>query len=117
LSQFDTALYLFQPMRLILVVLASAMLYLQIGTPLYEQLGLSEVLPSWFWWVVNAILYMQTPLAMILEKTPLKSFLAIAVYPLFLLTWVPITFVALFTLKNKTWSHTVHTRSIRLEEV
>jgi hypothetical protein len=36
---------------------------------------------------------------------------------LFQLSWLPITFYAFFTQNNKTWSHTQHTRVIRLEEV
>ncbi|MDB5083527.1 MAG: Beta-monoglucosyldiacylglycerol synthase, partial [Bacilli bacterium] len=117
LSQFDAALYLFQPVRLLMVVATSIMLYLQIATPVYKMLGISQLLPTWFWWAINIVLFLQTPLAMLLERKPLKAYIGLIVYPLFLLTWIPITIVAFFTRNNKQWSHTVHTRSIRLEEV
>jgi hypothetical protein len=34
-----------------------------------------------------------------------------------MLSWWPITIYAFFTQNNKQWSHTQHTRVIRLEEV
>ncbi|WP_284643953.1 glycosyltransferase family 2 protein [Paenibacillus silviterrae] len=61
--------------------------------------------------------YAQFPLAMMIEKAPLKSYLYIITYPIFLLSWWPITFYAFFTQNNKQWSHTQHTRVIRLEDM
>jgi cellulose synthase/poly-beta-1,6-N-acetylglucosamine synthase-like glycosyltransferase len=61
--------------------------------------------------------YLQFPLALILEKAPWQMFFKIPTFFLFLLSWWPITIHAFFTQNNKQWSHTVHTRVIRLEEV
>jgi hypothetical protein len=35
----------------------------------------------------------------------------------FMFSWWPITFCAFFTQNNKQWSHTAHTRVIRLEDM
>lgn len=117
LSQFDAALYLFQPMRLLIVALTTLMLYLQVATPLYDQLGLTKTLPNWFWWAINIALYAQTPLAMMIERVPLRGYLGLLAYPVFLITWIPVTVVAFFTSNNTEWSHTAHTRSMRIEDV
>jgi len=76
---------------------------------LYEMVPLLNL-------IVVAI-YVLLPIAMWLEKSPLKVYKYLILYPLFMLSWWPITSYAFFTQKNKTWSHTQHTRSIRLEEV
>ncbi|MNH90984.1 Beta-monoglucosyldiacylglycerol synthase [compost metagenome] len=56
--------------------------------------------------------------AMILEKiTYKKVYLYLILFPVYLFSWWPITFYAFFTQNNKQWSHTEHTRVVRLEEV
>ncbi|MNL76844.1 hypothetical protein D3C87_2028770 [compost metagenome] len=57
-------------------------------------------------------------LAMALEKVKFKKvYLYLLVFPVYLISWYPITFYAFFTQNNKQWSHTQHTRVLRLEEV
>jgi hypothetical protein len=67
--------------------------------------------------LIVVAIYVLLPVALWLEKSPLKVYKYLILYPLFMLSWWPITSYAFFTQKNKTWSHTQHTRSIRLEEV
>jgi hypothetical protein len=67
--------------------------------------------------LTTILTYIQFPLAMFMEKAPRKSYKWIVAFPVFLLSWWPITFYAFFTQNNKQWSHTEHTRVIRLEEV
>ncbi len=67
--------------------------------------------------ILTVAIYAQFPLAMIMEKAPLKSYKGLITYIVFLLSWWPITFYAFFTQNNKQWSHTEHTRVIRLDEV
>lgn len=118
LSMFDAALFLFQPTRLLIILLTSFFGYLQVWSPDFLQLTqLSLILPSWFWIGMNAILYLQFPLAMLLEKAPLKAYLGLLIYPVFILTWFPITIKGYFTRDNKEWSHTAHSRAIRVEEL
>ncbi|MDR0267369.1 glycosyltransferase family 2 protein [Paenibacillus sp.] len=56
--------------------------------------------------------------AMFLEKVTYKKvYLYLILFPAYLISWYPITFYAFFTQNNKQWSHTEHTRVVRLEEV
>mgnify|MGYP000299497646 CR=1 FL=1 len=52
---------------------------------------------------------LQFPVALILEKAPLRALKSILTFPLFLISWWPITIHAFFTQNNKVWSHTQHT--------
>lgn len=61
--------------------------------------------------------YLQVPLAMLIEKVNWRMYGKLLLFPVFFLSWWPIAFYAFFTQNNKTWSHTQHTRVIRLEEV
>lgn len=56
--------------------------------------------------------------AMALEKVTYKKVYAyLILFPVYLISWWPITFYAFFTQNNKQWSHTKHTRVVRLDEV
>ncbi|WEK55123.1 MAG: glycosyltransferase family 2 protein [Candidatus Cohnella colombiensis] len=61
--------------------------------------------------------YIQCPIAMIFEKVNWRMYIKLVMFPVFFLSWWPIAFYAFFTQNNKIWSHTKHTRVIRLEEV
>jgi cellulose synthase/poly-beta-1,6-N-acetylglucosamine synthase-like glycosyltransferase len=70
--------------------------------------------------IINSIsgaIYVLLPISMILEKASWKTYKYLIVYPIFMLSWWPITLYAFFTQNNKQWSHTKHSRVIRLEEV
>lgn len=73
------------------------------------------------WWIpvaamaATAIMF---PLVMLLEGIKSRKMYAhLLSMVVFQISWLPITFYAFFTQNNKTWSHTQHTRVIRLEEV
>jgi cellulose synthase/poly-beta-1,6-N-acetylglucosamine synthase-like glycosyltransferase len=115
----DAALYLFQPMRLLMILLITVILYLQlVMPPWWAVTDVQKILfPTEFWAVISVLIYGQLPLAMILERANWRAYLGLVMYPIFLITWFPITVIAYFTKNNKTWSHTVHSRGIRVEEL
>jgi hypothetical protein len=56
-------------------------------------------------------------LAIFLEKAPKRMYRSLLSFIVFMFSWWPVTFYAFFTQKNTQWSHTEHTRVIRLEEM
>ncbi|CAM3507242.1 MULTISPECIES: glycosyltransferase family 2 protein [Paenibacillus] len=75
-------------------------------------------LPIWLSFTAIAANVFTFMIAMILEKVKFKKvYLYLVLFPIYLLSWYPITVYAFFTQNNKTWSHTEHTRVVRLEEV
>lgn len=75
-------------------------------------------LPLWLSFTVIAANVFTFMIAMILEKVKFKKvYMYLVLFPVYLLSWYPITVYAFFTQNNKQWSHTEHTRVVRLEEV
>ncbi|KAF4324709.1 hypothetical protein G195_001934 [Phytophthora kernoviae 00238/432] len=74
--------------------------------------------PLWVGFVAIGLNILTFLLSMALEKvTFAKVYLYLILFPIYLLSWYPITFYAFFTQNNKQWSHTQHTRVVRLDEV
>ncbi|GGG77043.1 glycosyltransferase family 2 protein [Paenibacillus radicis (ex Gao et al. 2016)] len=76
-----------------------------------------NMLPIWLSIPYMLYIFTQIPLSMYMAKVDWKLYLRIPTFLLFTLSWWPITVHAFFTQNNKKWSHTQHTRVIRLEEV
>lgn len=75
-------------------------------------------LPIWLSFLAIGANLVTFGIAMALEKVTFKKVYAYLVFfPIYLISWYPITFYAFFTQNNKQWSHTKHTRVVRLEEV
>ncbi|QRF23944.1 glycosyltransferase [Alicyclobacillus sp. TC] len=116
--QLDAALYLFQPIRFIILFLISLMVFFHIS--ISSDMGinhLSGLLPTYFWILISAILYLQIPFALFLEKVNWRAYFALPLLPIFLWTWGPITLYAFLSCSDQRWSHTEHKRSIRMDEL
>lgn len=116
LGMLDAAFYLFQPMYVLIVTLMS-MLFVGNILEWDRFLPISGVLPNWLIYTTTIAFYLLPVLALYLEKVPLKAYLGLLLLPFFFLTWLPILFYAFFTKNNHVWTHTVHTRAIRIEEI
>ncbi len=119
LAKFDAAVYLFQPASFLIIFLTGFMLYLQVSAPPSLSLiaGALKLMPTWFWVVVNLFIIVQMPLALWLERANWRAYLGLPLFPFFMMTWFPVTLLALFTRHNKVWSHTKHTRSISMDDL
>jgi cellulose synthase/poly-beta-1,6-N-acetylglucosamine synthase-like glycosyltransferase len=118
LTKFDTALYTITVYNVLFGSIFTCILWIDQAR---ETPALDSIYGYLPWWVTAVSLFVtcaQFPLAMALEKVKnWKMYASLLLFPVFLLTWWPITFYAFFTQNNKTWSHTQHTRVLRLEEV
>ncbi|TJY40964.1 glycosyltransferase [Cohnella pontilimi] len=119
LAKFDTALYTITVYNVLIGSILTLVLWFDQaapGAPMFTSIY--YYLPVW---VTAASLFVscaQFPFAMMLEKVKSwKVYAYLLMFPVFLLSWWPITIYAFFTQNNKTWSHTQHTRVLRLEEV
>jgi len=50
-------------------------------------------------------------------RAPLKSWFYLILYPLFVYSWIPITFIGYIHRNDHEWSHTTHTRNMSYHEV
>lgn len=117
LAKLDAGIYLFQPMRFLILFLTSLMMLFQIQTPQTPWHHITALLPTTFWVVVNVLLYLQMPLALLLERCNWRAYFGLIILPFFLWTWGPVVLQAYFTKSNRHWVHTVHKRAIRLDEL
>jgi cellulose synthase/poly-beta-1,6-N-acetylglucosamine synthase-like glycosyltransferase len=119
LAKFDTALYTVTVYNVLIGSLLTIVLWLDQALPGVQTFtSIYFYLPYWVTVVAVIISCAQFPFAMMLEKVKSwKMYANLLLFPVFLLSWWPITLYAFFTQNNKTWSHTQHTRVLRLEEV
>ncbi|TVY09735.1 glycosyltransferase family 2 protein [Paenibacillus cremeus] len=116
-TKIDTALYALNAYNLLIGSILTVVLWIDLSLPGVPKFtSLYQMQPDFFA-VFSVLTYGQFVIALLLEKAPLKSYKYLITFPVFLLSWWPITFYAFFTQNNKQWSHTEHTRVIRLEEV
>lgn len=115
-GMLDAAFYLFQPMYVLIVSLMS-FLFLGQVFEVETVMPVTKILPEWLIYASTAVFYLLPVLALYLERVPLKAYLGLLLLPIFFLTWLPIFLYAFFTKNNQEWSHTVHTRAIRIEEL
>lgn len=119
LTKIDLALYGANVYIVLLTFLMTAVMW--IDNSLFGGPHIANIygyLPLWLSFLAVGANIITFLLAMALEKVKFKKvYWYLLVFPIYLLSWYPITFYAFFTQNNKQWSHTKHTRVVRLEEV
>ncbi len=112
----DGAIYLFQPfliMTMLFNILISVVAAL-FPDPIYAS-PITSLMPGWFWVLFGVLGYSYPMLGLILEGAPKKAYFYYITYPIYGLTWFPVTLVGLFKHGNQTeWAHTVHSRGISI---
>ncbi|WP_168121144.1 glycosyltransferase family 2 protein [Paenibacillus sp. HB172176] len=119
LVKFDAAIYSFSVYNTLLGFVLTAVMWVDMALPTGDSIhSLYSYLPVWLIAVAAAATVLQFPAALIIERVKSwKMYAHFLTLPFFLVSWWPITFYAFFTQNNKTWSHTQHTRVVRIEEV
>jgi cellulose synthase/poly-beta-1,6-N-acetylglucosamine synthase-like glycosyltransferase len=119
LTKFDAAIYSISVYNTLLGFLLIVLLWADMAIPAFNVFhSVYDYLPKWLVAVAATATLLQFPAAMMMEKVKSKKMYAhLLTLPFFLISWWPITFYAFFTQNNKTWSHTQHTRVVRIEEV
>ena len=116
--KIDAALYVFNAFVYLIGFLLTLTLWFDVMLPGEPHLtSIYSKMPLGLSLTIVLYGYLQCPIAMLLEKVNWRLYLRLITFPIFFLSWWPIAFYAFFTQNNKTWSHTKHTRVIRLEEV
>jgi len=116
-SKIDTAVYALNVYVVLIGSIVTVALWIDMMIPGDSSLrSLFNYAPNFFL-TVAIFSFIQFPLALLIAKASWKSWVYLVTFPVFMLSWWPITVYAFFTQNNKQWSHTEHTRVIRLEEV
>ncbi len=116
--KIDAALYIFNAFIYLIGFLVTLALWFDMMLPGDPHLtSIYAKMPLGLSLTIVLYGYLQCPIAMLMEKVNWCMYVKLLLFPVFFLSWWPIAFYAFFTQNNKTWSHTQHTRVIRLEEV
>jgi len=115
---FDCGVYLFQPVRFLFIGLLTLMMWIQSIFPDTPFFSLKDLFPIEVWYVFVTIQFFYGPLVVLAaRKLNFKVFAGFLVYPLYCLTWAPITIQGFLRKNEKNWSHTIHTRKISINDL
>lgn len=120
-QRLDVALHLLNPLVLVLtlVSMAAGSLAPLLSRPDVDLLQMPWVrwLPTWAWVTLALIGYLWPLVGMLLERVPARAYLYYAAYIPYAMTWMPISVVGWWQRHDRRWSHTRHTRALRLEDL
>ncbi|MGE5328406.1 MAG: glycosyltransferase family 2 protein [Deltaproteobacteria bacterium] len=115
---FDCALYLFQPVNILLIAVVSIISLLVDYYPTGTFFEMRSAFSPMIWSLYLLTQYLYGPFVVAIEKKlNFKAILGFIIYPVFFLTWIPITAQGFLNKNRKEWSHTLHTRQISITEL
>lgn len=118
LTAVDCAIYLFQPIRNIILGLAILVVWIQTLFPSFPVFNIKHILPASVWYIVIISQTLFGPFVVSVEKGfDVRVIIGFITYPFYCLTWVPITIQGIMSRNDKTWAHTLHTREISINEL
>ncbi|MDX9871920.1 MAG: glycosyltransferase family 2 protein [Clostridia bacterium] len=114
---FDGIIMTIQPLLAVLMGLCTVLGLLNTQLPLYTPL-FHLIWPPLLWELVSTLQLLYPFLVIWIDHLPKQvvkwTFLH---YPLFVYSWIPIITLSLFAKTRVSWSHTVHTRSIKYADI
>lgn len=112
----DGVLHLVQPHFLILSITFVILSYICYIVPFYTNI-LYMVLPIEAWRVIAIGQYIFPIIVLVKIKASWKTWIYLILYPLFVYSWIPITFLGFLHRHDRNWSHTEHTRSLSYQDI
>jgi len=112
----DGILHLVQPYFLLLSTTFVLLSYLYYITPFYTNI-LYKVLPLEVWTIIAVGQYIFPAIVLFKIRANWKTWFYSIFYPLFIYSWIPITFLGFLHRHERSWSHTEHTRSLSYRDV
>ena len=112
----DGIVQITQPYFLLLSAFYIIMTYINGIVPLYTNI-IYQILPVQVWQIIGIGQYLFPLIVLAQIKVPPKVWIYYLLYPLFIYSWVPVTFLGYLNRHDKVWSHTQHTRGVELGEV
>lgn len=112
----EAAFQLFTPFYLLLSTFLMVCSYLIPGEFLIDPL-LHHLASSGFWIGLACIEYAMPVAATLIDRGPWRTLLYLPLYPIFVNSWLPLTWIGIFGPRPKHWTHTEHTRVMAYSEL
>jgi cellulose synthase/poly-beta-1,6-N-acetylglucosamine synthase-like glycosyltransferase len=125
-TAFDCAIYSIQPVITILLGLSLFVSLFQYAMKITNLItNFNSVIYSMNFNMLTLLLilvgilqYVYTPFILVLEhKLNMKIFLYYLIYPIYAITWFPISIQGIIDRNKKEWNHTIHTRNVDINEL
>jgi len=112
----DGIIHLIQPYFLILSTLFILSNYVYHYVPFYTNI-LYMILPIEVWTAIAIGQYIFPVIVLAKIRASWKCWLYLIMYPIFIYSWIPITFLGFIHRNERVWSHTQHTRSMSYKDM
>ena len=112
----DAAFQLFMPFYLILGSLLMVLSFLIPGEFLSGPL-LHHLVSSDFWVLLAVVEYSMPLAAALVDRAPLRALIYLPLYPIFVNSWLPLTWSGMFGRRPRHWTHTEHTRAMAYSDL
>ena len=118
LKAIDCAIYSFNIFRILSLCLSTIFAILPFIFKDADLFSYGILFPSSIWMVLSAAQLIYGPLLISCEKKmDVKLLITLILYPIYNLTWIPITLEGLIDYDKKEWFHTKHNRNVDLDEI
>lgn len=112
----DGIMQLLQNYFLLISAFYLVMTYINMFYPCFTVVLYNDALvPRQFWSVLGTIQYVLPLIVLLQIEVPAKIYLYWLIYPVFMYSWIPVTFLGWIHRHEKQWVHTIHTRSMQFQ--
>lgn len=112
----DGIIQISQPYFLLFSALYLILAYINAWIPIYTNI-INQILPVSVWDAIFVGQYLFPIIILLQIQVPKKIWLYIWLYPIFMYSWVPVTFLGFLHRHDRVWAHTEHTRGVSMGEV
>ena len=115
IRMLDGIITLSQPYFMMMSTFYVVMTYINAYVPCYTNI-LYQIVPIQIWTIIGVVQYVIPLIVLLKIKVPVKCWLYLIIYPLFIYSWIPVTFLGYKDRHKMEWSHTLHTRAVAFED-
>ncbi len=113
----DGIIQLSQNYFLLLSTFYAIMTYINIFHPCFTVILYNDrLLPHQFWFIITFLQYILPLIVLVQIQVPAKIWFYWLLYPIFMYSWIPVTFLGFLDRHKKGWVHTIHTRSLQFQD-
>lgn len=118
IRMLDGIIQMSQPHFMLISTFFLILTYLNAWFPIYSNILYNNtVMPAEFWVGIGIFQYILPIFILFKIRVPKKVWLYVPLYPVFIYSWIPITFLGFLDRHKKVWSHTEHTRGLSVHDM
>jgi hypothetical protein len=112
----DGCIHLLQPHFLLVSTAFVIASYVQLLVPPFYT-NIYSLMPSEILTIIMVGQYLLPVIILLQIRSGWKTWLYLILYPIFIYSWIPITFIGFLHRNDHEWSHTKHTRALSYQDI